>query len=216
MSDALVLERRYRRLLAFYPRRFRREHGEEMLAVLLAGAGDRCRPGLAESADLVRNAALLRLRPGAPRSERTLYAAVRLMYAGAALELVVGVTLLLTLGRIHAAIVRADPALTAAQWQAIVSWNVVPHEVAAPVAAVLWVWLAWANGRGLRWARLAFVVFFASFTLSLLISLAQGGAVFAPASTGLGGALWLTAIATLVLLFQPRSGAYGAPRPAQG
>ena len=40
MSDATQLERGYRRLLAFYPTAFRREHEQEMLAVLLAGAAE--------------------------------------------------------------------------------------------------------------------------------------------------------------------------------
>ena len=62
----LVLERRYRRLLACYPARFRDEHGEELLAVLLASARDgRQWPGLAESASLVRSGLGMRLRPGA-------------------------------------------------------------------------------------------------------------------------------------------------------
>ena len=62
MSDPTQLERRYRRLLAFYPEAFRGEHEEEMLAVLLAGAeeGQR-RPSLAEAIDLVRNAILMRM-----------------------------------------------------------------------------------------------------------------------------------------------------------
>ena len=64
-----VLERRYRRLLALYPRAFRCEHEEEMLAVLLAGAGERPSPGVAEVADLLRGAAWARFRPGAPQSE---------------------------------------------------------------------------------------------------------------------------------------------------
>ncbi|MGW4400070.1 hypothetical protein ACWEHA_32680 [Amycolatopsis nivea] len=42
MSD---LERRYRRLLALYPRAHRAAHGEEMLGVLLDGAGSRSTPG---------------------------------------------------------------------------------------------------------------------------------------------------------------------------
>jgi hypothetical protein len=33
MTDATQLERRYRRLLAWYPRAFRQEHEEEMLVV---------------------------------------------------------------------------------------------------------------------------------------------------------------------------------------
>ena len=38
MSAQANLERGYRRLLAWYPRAFRRENGQEILAVLLACA----------------------------------------------------------------------------------------------------------------------------------------------------------------------------------
>ncbi len=62
MSDATQLERRYRRLLAFYPEAFRREHEQEMLSVLIAGAGEgQRRPTMDEAIDLVRNAILMRL-----------------------------------------------------------------------------------------------------------------------------------------------------------
>jgi hypothetical protein len=48
------LERGYRRLLAFYPARYRRVHEEEILAVLMTGAPEgKRRPGLAEAADLI-------------------------------------------------------------------------------------------------------------------------------------------------------------------
>ena len=62
MSDLTQLERRYRRLLALYPDAFRREHEEEMLSVLMAGAvqGQR-RPSLAEAIDLASNAISMRL-----------------------------------------------------------------------------------------------------------------------------------------------------------
>jgi hypothetical protein len=63
MNDSTKLERRYRRLLALYPRAFRRERAPEMLSVLMAGAGaGQRRPGLAESVDLVSNAMWMRLR----------------------------------------------------------------------------------------------------------------------------------------------------------
>jgi hypothetical protein len=58
-----ALERRYRRLLAWYPAAFRREREEEMLAVLLAGARrGQQRPGLPESIDLIRRAIGMRVR----------------------------------------------------------------------------------------------------------------------------------------------------------
>ncbi len=62
MTESPALERRYRRLLAWYPQRFRREQEDEMLAVLMAGAakGQR-RPGLRESADVLRSALGMRL-----------------------------------------------------------------------------------------------------------------------------------------------------------
>ena len=62
MSDPTQLERRYRRLLALYPNGFRREHEQEMLAVLLAGAAEgQRRPLLAEAIDLVINAIFMRM-----------------------------------------------------------------------------------------------------------------------------------------------------------
>jgi len=62
VRDSTQLERRYQRLLAFYPTAFRREHEQEMLSVLIAGAeeGQR-RPSLEEAIDLVSNAIFMRL-----------------------------------------------------------------------------------------------------------------------------------------------------------
>ena len=87
MTDAQHLERGYRRLVALFPRAFRRESEAEILAVLMATAreGQR-RAGLAESADLIRGA--LRMHRG-PRLPRALLIAVRLTYVGAATELAV-------------------------------------------------------------------------------------------------------------------------------
>jgi hypothetical protein len=89
MTDQQHLERSCRRLLAWYPRAFWRESGPEILAVLLACAPDgQRRPGLAQAADLIRSGVWMRLRPSAPRSARTVRAAVRLMCAGAAVSTV--------------------------------------------------------------------------------------------------------------------------------
>jgi hypothetical protein len=63
MTGSADLERRYRRLLRFFPARYRREHEQEILSVLMAGAteGQR-RPGLADSADLLISAIFMRWR----------------------------------------------------------------------------------------------------------------------------------------------------------
>ncbi|MDQ2895112.1 MAG: hypothetical protein M3Y09_05620 [Actinomycetota bacterium] len=63
MTDETRLERRYQRLLAFYPKAFRREHEREILSVLISGASDgQRRPRLIEATDLIRNAIFMRLR----------------------------------------------------------------------------------------------------------------------------------------------------------
>lgn len=75
MSDSAGLERRYSRLLAGYPRAFRLEHEQEILAVLMAGADEgqqRPRPG--EAANLIKHALWMRLglsRKGITINERT-------------------------------------------------------------------------------------------------------------------------------------------------
>jgi hypothetical protein len=62
VSDPTKLERRYQRLLAFYPMEFRHEHEQEILSVLIAGADEgQRRPSLGEAIDLVSNAILMRL-----------------------------------------------------------------------------------------------------------------------------------------------------------
>jgi len=72
MTDQANLERAYRRLLAWYPREFRQEHEQEILAVLMASAPDgQRRPGLVESADLIRSGLWMRLCPSVPRSAYT-------------------------------------------------------------------------------------------------------------------------------------------------
>jgi hypothetical protein len=70
MTDSPGLERGYRRLLACYPRAFRREHAEEVLAVLMASAPQgQKRPRLAESADVFWSALKMRLRGPGPAAE---------------------------------------------------------------------------------------------------------------------------------------------------
>lgn len=62
MSHCADLERRYRQLLACYPSRFRREHEQEILTVLMDGAAEgQHRPGLGEAANLIKHALWMRL-----------------------------------------------------------------------------------------------------------------------------------------------------------
>jgi hypothetical protein len=62
--EAGRLERGFRRLLFFYPARFRRVHEEEILAVLMTAAPEgKRRPGITESADLIWGALRVRFQP---------------------------------------------------------------------------------------------------------------------------------------------------------
>jgi len=67
VNDSLALERRYRRLLVWFPAEHRREYGEEMIGVLLASTPQgRRRPRLADAFDLMTGGLRARLsRQGA-------------------------------------------------------------------------------------------------------------------------------------------------------
>jgi hypothetical protein len=209
MSDSAELERGYRRLLACYPRAYRHDSGQEILGVLMDSARDgQRRPGLAESADLIRGAFSMRLRPRS-RLPRAMRGAIRVMCAGAALELVGLVTYVMTAGRVRSAMAQRDPA----QWHALLI-HLTAVEAAAPIVIVGWLVMAWANGRGYDWARGAFTMFFCLTTASLLFVLGEGGAVYAPAELITTAALWLTELAVIVLIFTKASSQYYRHEPA--
>jgi len=202
-NDSASLERGYRRLLATYPRWFRRENEEEILAVLMACAqDDQTRPRLEAAVDLLRGAARMRLRPR-PGQPRTVYAAVRLMWLGALAELGALLTIMATAAAVRAAVARTYP-------DGVNSANVhiVVDEVAAPIVIVLWLWLAWGHSKGKDPARIALVSFLGLITLSMIGSLAQEAATFAPADLIAGAVLWAIARAAVVLIFTPAANRY--------
>ena len=191
MTDHEHLERAYRRLLAWYPRKFRHENGQEILAVLMAGAppGQR-RPGLAEAADLIRSGLWLRLWPSVPRSARTVRAAVKLMYAGAAVSTVNLVILLaLTVDIKGSASWLNTPFIPVS-----IAWSL------APLA--LWLWMARETGRGRNWARIVSTVLFGAATLDLtevfgppgirlsLVPVIAGSSTSSPCCTGWSASPW--------------------------
>jgi hypothetical protein len=217
MRGSACRERRYRRLLKWYPPAFRREHEQEVLAVLMAGAEDgRWAPGFAESADLIRSAMRMRLRPGGQRSTPTMFAAVGLMYVGAAVELATLITIVSTLGDLKSAILQRNPRYTAADWHAEMAGHMIPLAVSAAIAVGVWLWMAWANGRGRRWARIVFAAFFCLNVTGLLSGLAQGSATYAPADLIAGSVLCLVALAAVVLIFNKASEPHYMPPPTHG
>jgi hypothetical protein len=205
MTDMTRLERGYRRLLACYPRAFRDENEDEIIAVLVATAKDaQSSVAFAEAADLIRGALRARMWPGMHRPPRPVFAAIRLMCVGAVLELAVCCTLIATSGDIHAAILRRYPALTAAEWHSVAA-SISVSEIGSPIAAGLWLWLAWANWRGRDWGRFGYIALFLFTTVGVLVNLGQGSAVVAPAAMAVAGGLWLVGAAAMALICSPRS-----------
>jgi len=219
MTGQEHLERAYRRLPGWYPREFRREHGQEILAVLMAGAPDgQRRPGLAQSADLIRSGLWLRLRPSVPRSARTVRAAVKLMYAGAVASTVNLILLLAVIADVKVYHAIFGYHLTAAQASQLttqfitvsVLWDLVPVAVR--------LWMAHAAGRGRNWARIVSTLLFGAATLNLTGAfswLPPPGIHLTLVPMAYGPALpvlyWLAGLAVVWLLWRPGSRAFFRP-----
>ena len=204
MTGPSPLERGYRRVLACYPKAFRRESGEEILAVLLATAraGQR-RVGLAESADLIRGA--VRMHFGMSRAPRPVRVAVRYMCLGATLTLAAVVTVLVTLGGVRYA---AAYDIEARQWPFVMLTQAGFWLVSAPIGAGLWLLLAWANGRGYSWARPAFVAFFCALTVLPLFGLGRDALPYTWADVIAATVLWMAGLVAVLLIFSETASAY--------
>ena len=207
MNRSAGLERRYRRLLAFYPRTFRAENSDEILAVLLDCAQDgQTRPGPGAAADLLKGALWMRLRPPGTQP-RALVLAVRLMLACALVE--IAGLLYVTAGTflVRDEFRHAFPAATAADWHALAS-QLVADRIGGPIVLVVWLWLALYNSRGNDLARFTCFAFTALMTLLAVVSAANGLLWIAP----VGAAIELTqcalSLAALVLIFTPPASRY--------
>ena len=137
--------------------------------------------------------------------------AVKLMYAGAAIELIALVVALITQNSIKSALRTIHPHYTAAQLHSAVTMQITSLVIGAAVATALWLWMAWANGRGYNWARILSAVFFGISSLDLVITFA---AVRAPGGIIVSFAIWLVGLGAIVLLFSRESSAFFRQLPA--
>jgi hypothetical protein len=215
MTDQARLERKYRRLLAWYPREFRDENGPEMLAVLMAcAAAGRRRPGLAQAADLIRGGLRMRLFPSVPRSARTVRTAVHFMYAGAGVSTVNLIILLAVIADIKAYHAVLGHQLTAAQVSDLNTLVVTLTIVTGLVPIAVWLWMARKNGQGRNWARSLSTALFGVATLDLTgafgtpIRVSFVPMLFGPALPVL---TWLAGAGAVWLLWRPASTAFFHP-----
>jgi hypothetical protein len=135
-----------------------------------------------------------------PRSVRT---AIRLMYAGAVLDAIGVILGLATIGSLKKDIIRhSSKQLTATQIHGLEVFSIIGTVVIGLIAIGLWLWMAWANGRGRGWARIVSAVLFGIDTLSLLLSFTRANVAGALI---LGVLVWLAGLGAVILIFNKES-----------
>jgi len=141
-------------------------------------------------------------RPPAPPSVQT---AVKFMYAGAALSAIGLIIGLVTIHSLRAAILKRDPNYSTSQVHGAEVALVGGIVLVAIIGVGLWLWMAWANGRGKSWARIVASVLFAINTLDLVLSLSQPHAVLSLLFQIL---IWLAGLGAIVFLWRSESSSY--------
>lgn len=136
------------------------------------------------------------------RPPRTVLNAVKLMYAGAAIEVVALIAALVTRSSLKSAILKAHPHYTLTQLHTAENVRAGTLVIGALIAVGAWLWMAWANGRGRSWARVVSAVLFGIDTLSLLVSIR---AARTAATLIVGAVIWLVGLAVIVLIFNKSS-----------
>jgi hypothetical protein len=144
-------------------------------------------------------------QPERPTPPRAVLTAVRLMYAGAALELVAVIVAVVSTHSLQSTILGKHPGYTAAQLHDAEVARTVILIIGALIAIGLWLWMARANGRGHSWARVVSAVLFGINTLDLIFSL---GVARAPGNLIVGVVIWLVGLAAIVMLFRKESGPF--------
>ena len=166
-------------------------------------------------------------RPPAPAPVQT---AVKLMYAGAAISAVTAIIVLALIPAIKAALRTANPGLTAGQVRDV-NVLITLAILFGLLTAVLWLWMARANGHGRNWARIVSTVLFGLATLELTRARSQyrggylarfsvGGHEYPVIHSVVGAVvlgvivpvlLWLIGLAVVWLLWRPVSSAFFKP-----
>src|SRR5262245_59470028 len=111
--------------------------------------------------------------PQRPEPPQPVLTAVKLMYAGAGISAISFIVGLTTLGSLKQAIRTADLSLTTSQINTAVTFALVVAGFFGLLGIGLWLWMAWANRSGKKWARIVATVLFGIDTLGLLSAVAR-------------------------------------------
>ena len=144
-------------------------------------------------------------RGPAPQSIRN---AVKLMYAGAAISAISLIVSLTDTSGLKSAIKKAKPSYDVAQVNHLYNQIIEAAIVSAVIGILLWVAMAYTNGKGMPWARIVSSVLFVFNTLGLI-------SFFRNPETGLSVVfevlVWVVGLGAIVLLWRPESSAYFKP-----
>ena len=133
-------------------------------------------------------------------------AAVKLMYAGAAVSILPLLITLAAAGDIQAYHLRyLGHSLTAAELSHLRPLIIAVVIVAGLLVPALWLWMARANGQGRNWARILSTVLLGLATVGLT---GNNGAV----QMFCAAAAWLAGLAAVWLLWRPASSAFFKPQ----
>ena len=145
--------------------------------------------------------------PTRPDPPRPVWAAVLLMYTGAALSAISLIVTVLSLHAIERVIRNASSTLTAQQVHNDAIVAVVIAAVESLIAIGLWLLMAWGNKNGQRWARIVATVLFGLNTLFLLLSFVRATVSVSLAFSVL---VWLIGLGAIVLLWRKESSQFFA------
>lgn len=206
VTDRARLEARYRRLLGCYPKSFRNESGQEMLAVLMAMSEEDARlPGLATSVDLIRTGLSMRLRGRGPEAAPTIRVAVSLMYGGAVLTTLILAGALIALPFVG----RQGAMLRLAGHTQPLPLTITIGVLGALGVAALWVGMALGISHGRRWARVASTVLFGLATAALV---GVPSEAHPAVDLVFWVPTWLVGAAAVFLLWRPGSDGFLSPQ----
>jgi Domain of unknown function (DUF1707) len=150
-------------------------------------------------------------KPASVPKPTAVRAAVGLMCAGAVLTLADVVTVLVTLGGVRSA---AAHDLGAGQWPIVMLTQADFWLASAPIGAGVWLWLAWANGRGYHGARTAFAAFFVLLTMVLLVGLGGDRLPYTWRDVLATMVLWLVGLVAMGLIFSQTASSHYQRRAA--
>ncbi len=134
--------------------------------------------------------------------------AVKLMYVGAAVSTVSLIVSLTGSGNLKSTIRSHYPHYTTSQVNHLYTQIIEAAIVSAVFGILLWLVMAWANGKGMSWARIASAVLFGFNTIGLVAFIRQPETVLSLIFELL---LWLVGLGATILLWRPDSSAYFKP-----